>query len=160
MVSDAVGFGVKAQPGLDFSLSVALPFGDLVGPGIGIVMTNQWPSSAAAGFSIRGYSELGASVFVLGQLKVASVKSLGDIRAGGTIGMTASMAQYSDTTLAFFVPSLDASAFVSLRPARGLWECALSVPFRLLLRKDMGYALSVGLSATATYVLSYPAART
>ncbi len=154
VISEAAGFGPKSQLGVSASLTAAFPFfEDAIGPGVSIFTTNVWPSDLGGGFGYRGYSDMGLSAFVLGQWVIASLSGVGDFRLGGTAGMSGSIATYQYSTLVFFVPSVDATVFLAWTPsAAPEWDFTLSLPARLLLRKDLSYSYSLGLLLGAAWV--------
>jgi hypothetical protein len=153
LVSSAEGWSPKAQAGACLDLGVSYLFSDLVGPAVSFSFRNQWPSDAANGFVYRGYMEFGLSLLALAQWKLISAPDLGDIRWGVGGGFGASMGLYQYTTLAFFIPSIEMSAFASWSPA-GMpsMDLTVSLPLSLVLRRDLGWSFSVGLSVGVGYI--------
>jgi hypothetical protein len=146
VVTSVTGAPIKAQPGLGASLTVSIPFFDLVGPGFSLLLSNVWPSDAGGWVIVRGYSEVGLSGFVLGQAKVLSLPGIGDFRAGGRAGMSASIAGYPPSTLVFFMPSVDFAGFLTWTPeAIPNWDFSITVPLRIMLRPDVAFSGSFGL---------------
>ncbi len=144
----------KTQAGLGTSLTATFPFCDIVGPGLSVFISNVWPSDAGGWVIMRGYYEVGLSAFVLGQAKVLSLPDIGDFRAGGRIGMGASIAGYQYSTLVFFMPSLDLAGFFEWTPAAiPNWDFTITIPMRWMLRRDVAFSGSFGLELGASFAI-------
>jgi hypothetical protein len=151
------GAPTKLQMGAGAAITAEFPFFDTIGPGISVVFSNLWPSDASGWMILRGYMELGLSVFVLYQARVLSLPGFGDIRAGGRVGMSASMGEYLPSTLVFFMPSADLAPFLKWTPT-GIpnFSFSIALPARWLLRRDAVFSGSLGLELGVSYSFDNP----
>jgi hypothetical protein len=152
IVTSITGVPTKTQAGAGTSITVTFPFFDIAGPGFSILLSNIWPSDAGGWVIVRGYYEIGLSIFGLGQAMFLSLPDVGDFHAGGRAGISASIAGYQLTTLVFFMPGVELAGFVSWTPA-GIpnWTFTASIPMRWLLRADVAFSGSVGLELGVSF---------
>jgi hypothetical protein len=154
VVTSVEGAPTKTQIGVGTSITAAFPFFDIAGPGFSIFLSNVWPSDLSGWVGLKGYYEFGLSAFVLGQAKVLSLSDIGDFRAGGRAGMSASMAGYTYSTLVFYMPSIDLAGFFTWTPAAlPNWDFTIAIPMRWILRRDVAFSGSFGLEIVASYVI-------
>jgi hypothetical protein len=144
----------KAQGQMAGGLSVVVMVFRQIGLGANLFLTNGWPSDVAGGYQIRGYSELGLSLFEELGFPVADLGDGGMVILGADAGVSASIGTYSSTQLSFFLPACSLTPFVSVRfPGFGDFDFRAGLPARLLLRRDMSWSGSAGISLGAAWVL-------
>ena len=154
MVTSVENVPTKTQMGLGTSLTATFPFFDTIGPGFSIFLSNIWPSDASGWVVVRGYYEIGLSAFVLGQARLLSLADIGDFRAGGRAGMSASIAGYTYSTLVFYMPSIDLAGFFTWTPASlPNWDFSVAIPLRWLLRRDVRFSGSFGLEIGVSFAI-------
>jgi hypothetical protein len=154
VVTSVENVPTKTQMGLGTSLTATFPFFDTLGPGFSVFLSNTWPSDASGWVIVRGYLEIGLSAFVLGQAKVLSLPDIGDFRAGGRVGTSASIAGYQYSTLVFFMPSIDMAGFFTWTPAAiPNWDVTITIPIRWILRRDVAFSCSFGLEIGASFAI-------
>ncbi len=147
------GLAPKAQAVAGGGISGTLTVEDFFGLGTAVLLSNAWRSDVSGGYQLRGYAEIGLSAFLELAWTVAAFGEGGALKAGGQAGMSASIAIYQSTELTFFVPSVDAEPFVSVRfPGMRDVDFRAGLPVHLLLRRDMNWSVSAGLSVGAAYV--------
>ncbi len=150
----------KAQAAAGGNISGTLTIGDFFSLGTAVLLSNAWPSDVSGGYQLRGYTEVGFSAFLELAWTVAAVGADGALKAGGQTGMSASLATYQSTELTFFVPSVDLAPFLSVRfPGLPDVDLRAALPMRLLLRRDMSWSASAGLSLGAAYVFGRQVSR-
>jgi hypothetical protein len=142
----------KLQPAVGGRATAVLGIAPAFGLGVGLSLANAWPSGASGGYQIRGYSELDASAFA--ELAFPFTVMGARARAGADAGASASIATYSYTALSFFFPCADLAPFVSVRLPGVPWlELRTALPMRLILRRDLSWGFSAGLSLGAGWVM-------
>ncbi len=154
LVLSTVGFQPKAQLAGDLWAGVSVPITSWLSIAATVGALGANPSDAQAGFAYRGFSGGDLAMAVAVRFPVATWKSVGELGAGGDAGMAGVLAVYQYSSLYFFYPELRFDGFVDFRPAgfRAL-TLRLLVPYRAGLRKDLYYAMSLGLGLAVSFSL-------
>jgi hypothetical protein len=151
-ILSAEGFGPKVQLGGGGYVRLGLPLLDWLELDVNLGILGQAPSNSSGGFTYRGLCGGCLGVSAEASAPIGSWERFGQLRAGGGLGAAAVMAKYEYTTLYFFYPELRAEGFVEYNPAflpsLGL---RLSLPVRVELRRDVDYAVAIGLGLGASY---------
>jgi hypothetical protein len=148
------GFGPKLQLGGGGSLQLGIPILDWLDLEVNLGILGLAPSDASSGFTYRGLCGGNLGVSAEAFASIGSGEGLGLLRAGGGLGAAAVVARYEYTTLYFFYPEIRAEGFVEYNPAflpsLGL---RLSLPVSVQLRRDVDYAVAMGVGLGVSYRL-------
>ena len=145
-VISAEGFGPKLQFGGSGAFQLGIPILDWLDLEISLGILGLAPSDASGGFTYRGLCGGSLGVGAEASATIGSSDTLGTLQAGGGLGLAAALARYEYTTLYFFYPEARASGFVEYHPAfLPALGVRLSVPVSVQLRRDVDYAVAVGI---------------
>lgn len=148
-LSAADGYLPKAQLGGEAGLNLLFPVNRwlALGGSAGILGANA--SDMLGGFGYRSFIGGFLGFVAEASAPLASWTYVGALRGGGRLGALANIAGYSDTTLAFFFPSIALDGFLVWTPAAvPFLDFGLTVPLRIHFRRDMQFSGSVGLGLT------------
>jgi hypothetical protein len=139
-------FGAKTQLGGEASLSVLFPQNSWLSLGVSAGAFGMLPSDLRGGFGYRAYSGGLLGFIAEASAALGHRAPVSTLRGGARLGMLANVASYCGTSLAFFFPSIALDSFLLWTPTSDpLREIGLTIPVRLLLRRDLQIAASAGL---------------
>lgn len=154
LVVSTVGFPPKAQLGGDLWAGFSIPFTNWLSLSASVGALGEKPSDTQAGFSYRGYSGGDVALALAVRFPVAAWQSIGVLGVGGDLGVAGVLAVYEYSSLYFFYPEARFDGFLDFRPA---WLPAVTfrllVPFRAGFRRDLYYAMSLGLGLAVSLSL-------
>ena len=154
MVVSTIGFPPKVQLGGDLWAGISIPVTNWLFLSASVSGLGELPSDTQAGFSYRGFSGGGVALAVGLEGTVASWRSIGSLGIGAEAGVAGVLATYEYSSLYFVYPEARLDAFAEIRPAAlPAVGFRLLVPLRVDFRRDLYYAVSLGLGLAASLSL-------
>lgn len=154
LVVSTIGFQPKAQLGGDFWVGISIPLTSWLSLSASVTGLDLLPSDTQAGFSYRGFSGGGVGIGLGFRSPVAVWKSIGELGAGADAGVAGMLATYEYSSLYFVYPEARLEGFLDFRPAVLRFATfRLSVPARYDFRRDLYYAVSVGVGLAVSLSL-------
>jgi hypothetical protein len=153
-ILSAEGFGPKLQFGGGGSVQLGIPIFDWLDLEVNLGILGLAPSDASGGFTYRGLCGGNLGVSAEAFASIGSWEGFGRLRAGGGLGAAAVVARYEYTTLHFFYPEIRAEGFVEYNPAfLSSLGLRLSLPVSVQFRRDVDYAVTLGIGLGVFYRL-------
>jgi hypothetical protein len=139
------GLPPKTQVGGSTSVDLRVPVLGWLGLATAVEVLGVLPSDVSGGFLYRGYDGAALWMSLEAWRTIPLRDGLGTLEAGGALGAGVWIVGYGNTTLNFSYPEAQATGFLLYAPAAcPMLGIRFSLPMRAQFRRDLEYALSVG----------------
>jgi hypothetical protein len=147
MATQADGFAAKFQAGGEIGAELVVPLTSWLDGALTISGFTFLPSNTDGGYLYRGFGGNSLGLAFAARTTVASSPAGGVLDAGVIAAAEGSLPSYSQTGLYFYTPEISvAPAAWWTLPGPGDFTLRLALPVNLLLRRDVTFAVSAGVS--------------